>query len=61
MAATYCLDSSDVPADADLSAVTQADMSPRLAGVSGFIDAVARRQIAAQAPLAHPDVDDVRI
>jgi hypothetical protein len=36
-------------------------MRPGLSGVARLVDAVARRQIAAQARLAHADVDDVRV
>ena len=51
-----------VNADApDLAAVGQADVRPGLAGVGRLVDPVARRQVAAQARLAHADVDDVRI
>src|SRR5215831_2587224 len=46
---------------ADLAGVSQADVRPCLARVGRFVDAVTGREIATQASLAHPDVDDVRI
>src|SRR5262245_31551682 len=46
---------------ADLARVWQADVGPGFSGVDRLIDAIAGRQIAAQARLAHADVHDVRI
>ena len=45
----------------DLLAVAQAEMRPGLAGVGGFVDAVADREIGTLQSLAAADVDDVRI
>ena len=45
----------------DLLAVAQAEMRPRLSGVGGFVDAVARREIGTLQPFAAAHVDDVRI
>ena len=43
------------------SELREADVRPRLAGVGGFVDAVARHDVAADARLAHADVDDVGV
>ena len=45
----------------NLLAVAQAEMRPGLAGVGGFVDAVAGRQVGALQAFAAADVDDVRI
>ena len=50
--------------DADLRdrvGVVEADVRPGLAGVGGFVDAVAAHDVAADAGFAHADVDDVGI
>ena len=39
----------------------EADVRPRLAGVGGLVDAVARHDVAADARLAHADEDDVGV
>ena len=39
----------------------EADVRPRLAGVGGLVDAVAGHDVAADARLAHADVDDVGV
>ena len=45
----------------DLLAVAQTVVRPRLAGVGGLVDAVARREIGALKSFTAPDVDDVGI
>src|SRR5213595_3629876 len=46
---------------ADLSRVRESDVGPRLAGVGGFVDAVAGRHVAANRRFAGPHVDHVGI
>src|SRR6185312_422698 len=45
----------------DHLAVVEADVRPRLAGVGGFVHAVAGRQIGSNDTGARADVDDVRV
>ena len=46
---------------ADLSRVGEADVLPRAAGIDRLVDAVAVREVAAEAGLAHADVDHARV
>ena len=46
---------------ANLAAVGQSDVRPRLPGVRRLVYAVAARQVATQARLSHPDVHHARI
>src|SRR4029078_3181714 len=41
--------------------IREADVRPRLAGVRRLVDAIPGLDVAADAPLAHADEDDVRI
>ena len=45
----------------DLLAIAQSEVPPGLAGVGGFVDAVAHGEIGALKAFAAADVDDVRI
>ena len=45
----------------DVTRVFEADVGPRLAAVGGFVDAVAKRNVAADAGFAGADVNDVGI
>ena len=45
----------------DVLRVSQADLRPRLAGIGRLVDAVARRDVAADLGLARADVDDVGV
>src|SRR5207245_2254853 len=46
---------------ADVARIFQADVGPRFAGVGGFINAVAERNVAADAGFAGADVNDIGI
>src|SRR6185312_5371534 len=45
----------------NLLAIAQAKMGPRLAGISGFVDAVPDREVRAVQPLAAADINNVGI
>ena len=45
----------------DLLGVAQAEVCPRLAGVGGLVDAVARGQVWARQPFSTPDINNVGV